>query len=336
MVKIGVPQGTVLGPLLFIIFISDIDEQVENAKVVCFADDTKLLMKIKSRHDVRRMQDDLNRAYDWATQNNMNFNENKFQSINYGHNNQHGRYLTPTGMEVQKSSTVRDLGLIMSDSCKFHKHIEEMVKKGKQMAGWILRTFITREAYPMIRLYKSLVLPHVEYCSLLWSPYTLEQIRKIEAIQRTFTSKIAGMQCKNYWERLAKLGLFSMERRRERYQIIYIWKIIQGLVHNIEGPNKIEWYEHTRRGRLCRVPGLNNRARVAVQSVKDGSLVVRGPRLFNCLPKEIRNMCVEIDTFKAHLDKYILSIPDRPILPNYYQIARSNSIIDQVADIRNV
>ena len=85
----------------------------------------------------------------------------------------------------------------------------------------------------MIPLFKTLVLPILEYCSLLTLPYKKEDINKIEAIQRHFTAKIDGMQNLDYWERLKALNLYSLERRRERYTIIYVWKILEGLVHNL-------------------------------------------------------------------------------------------------------
>ena len=87
--------------------------------------------------------------------------------------------------------------------------------------------FKTRDHIAMTTLFKSMVLPHIEYCCPLWSPSNLGMIRKIEAIQRSFTSNIHTLQNENYWGRLKKLDMFSLERRRERYQIIYVFKIIQ-------------------------------------------------------------------------------------------------------------
>ena len=74
---------------------------------------------------------------------------------------------------------------------------------------------------PMMTLFKSLVLPVMEYCCVAWSPDALEQVRKLESVQRYFTSKISDVSHLDYWERLKILGLYSLERRRERYAIIY-------------------------------------------------------------------------------------------------------------------
>ena len=82
----------------------------------------------------------------------------------------------------------------------------------------------------MLTLWKSLVRPRLEYCCQLWSPSKVTEISALEAPQRTFTSKIQGFQHLNYWERIKKLQLFSLQRRRERYAIIYVWKILEDRV----------------------------------------------------------------------------------------------------------
>ena len=91
--------------------------------------------------------------------------------------------------------------------------------------GWVLRVFQSRKRSLMLTLSKSLVIPLLEYCCKLWNPWKAKDIQAIEAIQRTFTYKIIEVQDLNYWERLHELKLYSLQRRRERYRIIYIWKI---------------------------------------------------------------------------------------------------------------
>ena len=98
------------------------------------------------------------------------------------------------------------------------------------MVGWSLRTFRRRSKFLMLTIWKSMIQPKLDYCSQLWSPSDQGSISMLEGVARNFTSKVAGMDELVYWERLGKLGMFSQERRRERYQIIFIWKISQGLV----------------------------------------------------------------------------------------------------------
>ena len=124
--------------------------------------------------------------------------------------------------------------------------------------GWVLRVFKTRDPAPMPMIFKSLVLPHLEYACQLWSPADVGSIRKIKAVQRTFTSRLNGMRKYDYWQRLEALLLFSIERRRERYIIIYIWKMIQGIVTMVYGQNgsQLVVMHSERWGRLVKVPAL--------------------------------------------------------------------------------
>ena len=101
--------------------------------------------------------------------------------------------------------------------------------------GWVLRVFQSRKRSLMLTLLKSLVIPLLEYCCQLWVPWKAKDIQAIEAIQRTFTFKITEVQHLNYYERLHELKLYSLQRRCERYIIIYIQKITQHMVPNISG-----------------------------------------------------------------------------------------------------
>ena len=180
-----------------------------------------------------------------------------------------------------------------------------------------------------------MVLPHLEYCSQVWSPVLLGQIQKLEAVLRSFTAKINGLQSLNYWERLKALNIYSLQRRRERYLIIYIYKIIVGAVKNLSSPKfQIKTYCSSRRGRLCVIPPLIPGANKKVRSKIEASLPVQAPRLFNALPSEIRDFEGSINSFKSNLDNFLSKIPDQPPLRGYTQQATSNSIIDQLAVLR--
>ena len=95
------------------------------------------------------------------------------------------------------------------------------------LAGWILRTFVSRDKLTMLTLFKSLVISRLDYASQLWSPHKISQITQIEKVQRSFTKHITGLRDLSYHERLQTLKLYSLQRRRERYCIILLWKIIE-------------------------------------------------------------------------------------------------------------
>ena len=135
----------------------------------------------------------------------------------------------------------------------------------------------------------------------------------------------------NYWDRLVLLSLYSLERRRQRYIIIYMFKILKGSVPNLSGNIRITTFVSERRGLLCRVPPLRQAAMARFRSLKESSFSVTGPRLFNCVPSNVRNLDLSEDGFKLKLDRFIRVIPDRPSLPGYAQQARNNCILEQLA-----
>ena len=164
----------------------------------------------------------------------------------------------------------------------FKGQITEVATRARQRMGWILRVFNTRDEYTMMTLYRSLVLPLLEYCCQVWNPKSLGMIRQLEAVQRTFTHRISGISHLNYWQRLTQLKMYSLERRRERYIIIYTWKILECHVPNIDGPLKIQARNNDRRGRSCQIPPVRNQAMQRIASLRENSFGIQGPRLFNC------------------------------------------------------
>ena len=103
---------------------------------------------------------------------------------------------------------------------------------------------------------------------------------------------------------------------------------------NFEGQNIIRIQDSGRRGRLCLVPPINNRATQRVKTLQEKSLTVLGPRLYNCLPADVRCYEGSMETFKVKVDRFLKTVPDRPCLPHYYQSSTSNSIWKQVEQMR--
>lgn len=337
-VKSGVPQGSVLGPLLFLILIGDIDKNVVSAFVSSFADDTRAAQATDTIQDVTKLQKDLNSIYLWSENNNMQFNDGKFECMRHGSNNElkeSTHYLTKSGEVIKTADHVKDLGVWMSSDGSFNKHISEMVTKANNMCGWILRTFRTREKLPMLQLWKSLVRSNIDYCCQLWNPTRVGKIQAVEQVQRSYIRKIRGMQDLSYWEQLSALSLCSLERRRERYIIMYVWRILEGLTPNFNRPDAggIKSLHNDRRGRTCNVPAVSRYVPASVQNIRYSSFAVVGAKLFNVLPLELRNMknC-SLDSFKRALDKFLKTVPDEPLVQGYtqYRRAESNSLIHMV------
>ena len=206
-------------------------------------------------------------------------------------------------------------------------HIENTISAATNLVGWALRTFRRRSKFVMMTLWKSLVQSKLDYCSQLWCPTDQSAIGRIESVARHFTSQISGIEELGYWERLQVLKLYSQERRRERYRIIFIWKVLQGYV--LGYPNTVHC---PRRGRLVEVANYPSQASAAVRRAREASLSVHGPKLFNLLPRDIRNINTgTVDQFKGRLDAWLQSIPDQPTTAGRQRAAASNSLIDQAA-----
>ena len=124
----------------------------------------------------------------------------------------------------------------MANSCSFNAHIAKTVLSCSRLICWILRTFSKRGKCTMLTLFTAVVRPLLGYACQLWSPGTVNLITKLEKMQRSFTKYIFNMYDLTYENRLKDRNLYSIQRRRDRYQIIYVWKILDEKVTNLNTP----------------------------------------------------------------------------------------------------
>ena len=193
-------------------------------------------------------------------------------------------------------------------------HIYKLTQKYKITPIW---------STTLCTLYKSLVRSHLEYTCPLWNPSKISDIVTLEEVQRAFLSKVVGFQHLSYWDRLRKLGMMSLQRRRERYIIIQMWKIL-----NQKAPNDInvQFNPPSRRGITAQVPLLNRSSSIRHQTRYDNSFAVLGPRLWNVLPPHL-TLCTALSTFKNALTKFVRSFPDTPPVRGSCNV-NGNSILD--------
>eukprot|EP00116_Pleurobrachia_bachei_P004794 sb/3465056/ len=330
----GVPQGTVLGPLLFLIFVNDLPDCVKNSIVSLFADDTRLGKRISTVADCHLLQEDLTAVTRWAESNNMLLNEKKYELISHRIRvdsflqqlpffAEISTYTTTSGHTLEATPWVRDLGVIVDAGMTWSEHIGRTVSRARQMCGWTLSVFKSRDRTVMLTLYKSLIRSILDYCSPLWAPVAIGQIQLVESVQRTFTSRISNMKELNYWDRLTDLHLMSIQRRHERYFMIYMFKLRMRLVPNDIG---IVIEDTGRCGFKARVPAPPVAKSAKIQALYDRSFSTRGPKLWNCLPKLVRDQ-TEMDKFKSELGTFLAQIPDEPPTPGYVR-ANNNSVLD--------
>jgi hypothetical protein len=340
----GVPQGSVLGPLLFIILMYDITKNIFHSMLTSFADDTKVWKGVSDTMDEVQLQDDLDMIYQWAERNNMQFNSDKFQAIRFAELCSKCHYNNNDQAEIHQESLLKDLGIYMSEDMSFDHHARLMTNKGKQMAGWILRTFRTRSPLIMLTLLKQLIYPTIEYNSILWSPARQEVINLLESVQYNFLKKINSPlpSGHDYWDCLQHFKLYSLQRRRERYAIIYAWKVVHNLYPNPGLQLNSTTEDHTVHpnqgiGIALGRNGLTARHNADLPKWLEGKCVLsKCCDLYNCLPPKLRRPLKadedpKLDAFKTALDKWLSTIPDQPMTPGRFRPARTNSILDQLA-----
>jgi len=304
----------------------DINGDIEHTRLGSFADDTRLWKNVFNVVSQDQLQRDLNTVYGWAKQNNMCFNEEKFERIQYGPPNFETKYQTANGGEITCKPSIKDLGVTFENNLSFQSHINNTIAKGNKIGGWCLRTFKKRTTEVMLTLLKQLVVPQLEYASVIWSPTDQRSINKLESVQRMFTSKFSCFLtfdevlqrpiCTiDYQERMRSLKIYSLERRRERYIIIYTYKIIIGLVNN-PGIN-ITYNARTKIHVKSKTSPATSPA--WAKRVRASSFFVQGPRLYNSIPQHLRELenivtpsKTDSDNFKARLDKYLQTLPDIP------------------------
>ena len=239
-------------------------------------------------------------------------------------------YLGPDGQPIEVKHTLKDLGIHLSCDLSFRVHIEKVVSAASKLTGWGLRTFRRRGLSTMKQIWKTLVQPKLDYCSQFWSPGDQGSINKIEAVQRHFLSRVTGEQVSqlNYWEKLKLFKLSSQERRRERYIVIFLWKISQGLVNGYS----IEFSSvYGRRGRTVVPRQIIPSSSSLVKKAREASIGVKGAKIFNLLPAYIRNInSTDVNVFKTNLDSFLSDVADQPTIAGQGRAAETNSLIHQI------
>jgi len=223
----GVPQGSVLGPSLFIFYINDMPDLLDSL-IKIFADDTKIYTSVENDENCLHLQTNLDRLVKWSQDWQLIFNSKKCKVLHIGKKNSQHEYIMD-GNVLESIQSEKDLGVYVDSELSFEEHVHQTAKKGNRIAGMLIHYIQCKNKEIMIPLFKSLVRPILEYGNTVWHPFLVRHVKEIEDVQRRFTKKLIGVQDMDYEDRLIFLKLPSLEYRRFRGDMIEVFKILHNL-----------------------------------------------------------------------------------------------------------
>jgi hypothetical protein len=298
----GVPQGSVLGPLLFLIFINDLDLSASEMELLLkFADDAKVARVIRSEDDRIGLQQTLDNLVTWSERWGMRFNVSKCKVMHIGRTNKKFEYrMSDTALGVTREE--KDLGVTITDNLKPTAQCARAAKTAQAVLGQITRAFQYRDKRTFVQLYKQYVRPHLECAVQAWSPWQQADRDVLEKVQRRAINMVSGLRSRDYDERLRELGLTSLEERRHQADMNHMYKICTGL----DGQDRRDWFrpptEGAARTRHHADP-LNVRPNHGRLELRRNFFTVRAGEPWNAVPGEIKRAAT-VSGFKRAYAKF--------------------------------
>ena len=222
----GVPQGSVLGPIMFLIYVNDMPIGIDSYMNM-FADDTKIMRRVKTLEDCNKLQEDLDRIYEWSKKWQMEFNASKSHVMKMGKSKYRPCKEYKLGEEIiGETNEEKDLGVIVQNTLSPEKHINRIFGKTYNMLQNVGLAFHYLDEGMMKRILCTLIRPQLEYAAVIWSPHMKKHVKKLEKVQRLATRMIPEFKELAYEERLKRLELPTLEERRIRGDMITMYKIV--------------------------------------------------------------------------------------------------------------
>ena len=302
----GVPQGSHLGPLFFIIYINNIKECFSNTKFLLYADDLKIFRKIDHINDCHRLQEDLDKLFTYCKNNSLFLNLKKCQSItfskkkilinhNYSINNH----------ELEKVSKIKDLGVILDNQWTFKLHFDKIVAEANKMLGFINRTCKEfKSPNTFLTLYHSYVCSKLSFASVIWHPNYNIHSKRIESIQNKFLKKLAFKSNKPIEIVKHEFKIIPLAQKRIISDLCVIYKIINFI---IDSPFLLSCLHFKVPGRDLRHSDLFN-IPFCRTNLGQNTPMIRMQTEFNKYCKNIDVFSTTLNAFKKQLKTHFLEL----------------------------
>ena len=302
------PQGSVLGPVCFVIFINDLDDVLDlvGGFVSKFADDTKFGRIIRNEEDQIKMQQDIERLMEWAEVWQMEFNSKKCKLMHFGKTNPKYNYVmggyAPAGTVLETVNEEKDIGVMVSDTLKPAAQCVKAANKANSILGQMSRSFQYRDRYTWIRLYKVYVRPHLEFAVQAWSPWYAKDIELLEKVQMRAVNMVVGLISTSYEDKLRELNLTSLRERRVRGDMIQVWKYLHKQNPGGERLFQMSNEQHMRLSRHTFKPWNIARPHSNL-GARRNFFTVRVIDIWNSLPHEVQG-AEDLNQFKNSFDAF--------------------------------
>ena len=283
----GVPQGSVLGPLLFLIYINDLDSAAATVDLIKkFADDTKVGQKVGSEEKRMDLQQSLDKLCEWSDVWQMEFNIKKCKAVHFGHNNPLHQY-TMKGVPLEAANEERDIGVTMTTNLKPSAQCAKAARTAQAVLGQLTRAFHYRDRHVFMRLFYQYVRPHLEFAVAAWSPWTAADKECLEKVQRRAVMMVTGLVGQTYEERLIEMNMVTLEERRHQMDMLEMYKILTGK-DDVERDVLFSMAADQERATRATADQLNVLIPAARLEVRKQFFTQRVPKLWNAVPATLK------------------------------------------------
>jgi hypothetical protein len=298
----GVPQGSVLGPLLFILYIDDLPLRI-TSDILLFADDVKIWKAISTPDDSKILQENLDALQNWSANWLLQFNTNKCAVLHLQSRiNAENHVYTLNNQTLLQVSTERDLGVIVDSSLKPALQCANVAKKAMSSMRRIIRAFPILKPETFLKIYPAFIRPILEYGIQAWRPWLIKDKLLIENVQRRSTKLVFGLKDYEYHERLEILELFPMSYRQDRGDLIMAFKIIKQNDCCLKPEYFFQFSAMSQlRGHAWKIQKKRSRL-----LLRQSSFSQRVVNVWNRLPEFIISSA-NVPIFKARLDKFAIA-----------------------------